>query len=326
MSIVRTPYIGKIGWAFVVALSFAACAEASDNDPIVLGEGTAAPEGPTTTLTGFHRGCGTDDLSPAEIDAVEAQIAPALDALRAERGLDTLGGKHNGIGVHPAVIPTYVHIIRNAAGAGDVSDAVVQAQMDVLNNAFAGLTHPDAHVTSFKFELVEIDRTNNNTWYTVTPGSAAETQMKTALRKGGKNALNMYFANVGQGLLGWATFPSSYNASPNLDGVVNLTASMPGGSAAPYNEGDTATHEVGHWLGLFHTFQGGCAAPGDRVTDTPAESSPAFGCPVNRDSCAAQPGKDPIENFMDYSDDSCMDRFSNGQALRMNALWRTYRE
>jgi hypothetical protein len=324
MSIVRTPYIGKIGWAFVATLSIAACSEASDNDPIVLGGGEAAA--PKAELTSSRRGCATADLSPAQMEAIDQQIAPAMAALRAERGLDTLGGKHNGIGVHPAVIPTYVHIIRDNNGAGDVTDAAVQAQMDVLNNAFGGLTHPDAHVTSFQFELVEIDRTNNAQWYHVTPGSLAEDQMKSTLRKGGKNALNMYFADIGDGLLGWATFPSSQVAFPSDDGVVNLTASMPGGSAAPYNEGDTATHEVGHWLGLFHTFQGGCAGQGDRVSDTPAESSPAFGCPVNRNSCTAQPGNDPIENFMDYTDDNCMDRFTNGQALRMNAQWRTFRE
>jgi hypothetical protein len=325
MSIVRTPYIGKIGWAFVVALSFAACSETTDVDPIALGQGSAEPA-PKTELAAYHRGCGTAELTPAQMDAIDAQIAPALEELKAQGSLDTLDGRHNGIGVHPAVIQTYVHIIRNNAGAGDIPDAMVQAQMDVLNDAFAGLTHPSAHVTSFKFELVEIDRTNNSSWFTVTPGSVAEDQMKATLRKGDKRALNMYFANIGQGLLGWATFPSSLNAFPSDDGVVILTQSLPGGTAAPYNEGDTATHEVGHWLGLFHTFQGGCNGLGDRVSDTPAEASEAFGCPVNRNTCPNQPGNDPIENFMDYTDDNCMDRFSNGQALRMNAQWRTFRE
>lgn len=212
------------------------------------------------------------------------------------------------------MINTFVHSICDDSGNGCPTQTMIAKQMKVLNDAFS--------LTGFSFKLAGQTQTNNSTWYTVTLGSQAEKDMKNALRLGGKADLNIYFANCAA--LGWATFPSSYASQPKMDGIVILTDSMPGGNATPYNEGDTATHEVGHWLGLYHTFQRGCSKAGDNVDDTPAEKSPADGCPTGRDTCTSD-GLDPINNFMDYSDDSCMDSFTTGQLTNMKALWTAYR-
>jgi len=203
---------------------------------------------------------------------------------------------------------------------------MIDAQMDVLNASFAGTTSPDAAPTPFRFDLVDTNFVINDAWANVAPGKT-EKDMKAALHQGDSETLNVYVADIGGGLLGWAYFPKGYNDGRDyIDGVVILDESMPGGTAAPYNEGDTLTHEVGHWLMLEHTFAHGCSAAGDGVADTPSEAYPQFYCDAaDTDTCESQSGLDPIHNFMDYTEDFCLNMFTQGQADRMSDAWQEFR-
>ncbi|HYC61322.1 MAG TPA: zinc metalloprotease [Thermoanaerobaculia bacterium] len=253
--------------------------------------------------------CGTRQLSDSEIAALEKNVA------RGKKGKTS------------AVIPVWVHVINRGAGFnnGDVSDGMIRDQIRVLNESFNGRT--GGTNSGFAFDLAGVTRTTNATWFALFASDTnVELEAKTALRRGGPGTLNLYLVDASP-WLGWAYFPSILNSDlANLDGVVVDWRSLPGGSFAIYSEGDTGTHEVGHWLALYHTFDGHCGAKGDYVADTPAEQSPAFNCPVGRDSCPGAAGVDPITNFMDYTQDSCMYQFTTGQVERMQAAWAAFRD
>lgn len=136
-------------------------------------------------------------------------------------------------------------------------------------------------------------------------------------------------------VLGWSTIPDM-NGFTEPDSSVQATflldLSLPG-SGGKYGEGDTAVHELGHYFGLYHTFQGGCLG-GDLVEDTPAEDHPVYSCSEETDSCSNDdhvyfgPGvgsSDPKWNYMDYPEDDCMTRFTMGQALRMRMTTNLYK-
>ncbi|NUT06823.1 MAG: zinc metalloprotease, partial [Hamadaea sp.] len=249
-----------------------------------------------------------NDLTAAQVAEREKDFAARVSARRA-----TADAALQAV----ITIPVVFHVISEdgTQANGNIPDSWITNQIAVLNAAYAANT-------SFQFSLQSIDRRTNASWYPIVYGSSTESAMKAALRTGGDGTLNIYTGALSDDLLGWATFPTG--SIGTYDGVVILDQSLPGGNATNYNLGDTATHEIGHWLNLYHTFQGGCSTTGDSVSDTPREKSAAYACPTGRDTCS-QSGVDPIHNFMDYTYDSCMYEFTAGQATRMLNAWNAYR-
>jgi hypothetical protein len=225
-----------------------------------------------------------------------------------------------------ATVNVHFHVIQTTGGAGAISDADIQAQMDVLNTAYDQV--------NAKFVLKGTNIVTNNAWFDMEMGSSEEYAMKSSLRVGNANVLNVYTLTNSEGILGWATFPSDYQDNKLMDGVVIDYRTLPNGSLDPYNLGATLVHEAGHWMGLYHTFQGGCKKygdQGDRVKDTPCVKEPNFGCPPETtNSCPGSTfqfaGNDPVHNYMDYGDDDCLSDFSKGQKKRMRQNWLAYRK
>ncbi len=290
---------------------------------------TANAGGAAASLSGtsYAPGCG---VGTSFLDSLATRASGARGEGREPNLNQTLeevpAGQEPSTANFGATIPVYIHVIRTgtAVAQGNVPDRWIRKQIDVLNLSYAGFY--GGVDTGFRFELAGVDRTTNTKWFNMTPGGADEYKAKRELRQGGADALNIYTVDGGA-YLGWAYFPSSYDNQPWIDGVIIAFASMPG-STIPgyeaYNLGFTATHETGHWLGLYHTFQGGCNANGDYVSDTPAEKGPAFGCQVGRDTCL-EAGVDPIHNYMDYSDDACYFEFTAGQTERMQEQYLFFR-
>ncbi|KAF4575074.1 peptidase M43B family protein [Pleurotus pulmonarius] len=217
----------------------------------------------------------------------------------------------------------YWHVISkdDTLEGGNVPDSQIAAQIGVLNSAYSS--------TGLSWVLANTTRTVNAEWFeSAGPETSIQADMKAALRQGGPADFNVWTVGFqkgkAKGLLGYATFPSSYEAEPEDDGVVLLYSTVPEGTTPGYNKGHTLTHEAGHWAGLYHTFQGGCGPIGDGIADTKSEKIPSAGCPVGRKTCAGE-GTDPINNFMDYSDDECLTEFTRGQIERIQSQMRTYR-
>ncbi len=244
--------------------------------------------------------------------------------------------------------PTYtidvvVHIIMNdGCSVGDISDALVQSQIDILNEDFLALPGTNGQFgtdTAIQFRLATVDpdgnattgitRSCNTTWFN------DQGAYWNSLAWDPNRYMNIY-TNLASGALGYVPFLPADGGGGNVgqpfDRVVILWDAFgrdaPRGP--PYDQGRTATHEVGHYLGLEHTFNGGCGpdtppdcyATDDLICDTNPEAQPRFGCPAGAESCGSP---DPIENYMDYTDDLCMELFTLEQSRRQRCTLPNYR-
>ncbi|CAN8101812.1 unnamed protein product [Discula destructiva] len=253
------------------------------------------------------RSCATSEPTEEEIALAKSFYAMEQEA----RVAGTFAAAAQTITVN-----VYFHVISisNSEADGYITASTIADQVDAMNTAFAP--------QGVSFVQAGLDYTTNSAY----ADASQELAMKRALRKGTYADLNIYFLPR-YSYLGQCYFPASTSGSDTTtirDGCMVSSFTVPGGSEARYNQGLTAVHEVGHWFGLYHTFQGGCSV-GDRVDDTPAEESFAEGCPVGRDTCPSLAGADPIHNYMDYTDDACYEEFTVGQTDRMYTQWNTYR-
>ncbi|KAH7400284.1 metalloprotease 1 precursor [Cadophora sp. MPI-SDFR-AT-0126] len=262
-------------------------------------------------------GCGV--VPTAEFLAIAKDMAAEEAASKSALGVSALAADGAVSALATITVNVYFHVVARstAASGGYVSASQITQQLAVMNDNYAA--------SGFQFVNAGTDWTINTSW----ASDGAELAMKKALRKGTYKDLNIYFQYAIGGNLGYCYFPTNAASGSNdfyYDGCSILYSTAPGGTATNYNLGKTVTHEVGHWMGLFHTFQGSsCSGSGDSIADTPQQLSPTSGCPTGRDSCPNVAGLDPIHNYMDYSYDSCYDNFTPNQATRMLSMWNTYR-
>ena len=229
-------------------------------------------------------------------------------------------------------IPVVFHVLYNTS-AENISEAQVLSQLQILNEDFRRLNANQDNIwsqaadTQIEFCLASQDPNGNPTDGILRiPTNVTSFGTNDAMKfssQGGSDAwpaadyMNFWVCDLGSSLLGYAQFPGG---PANTDGIVcNYTATGNVGTAqAPFNLGRTGTHEVGHYLNLLHIWgDGGCGAS-DFVDDTPDSDGPNYGCALGNVACGSE---DMVQNYMDYSDDVCMNLFTQGQSDRMNALF-----
>ncbi|QRW22836.1 extracellular metalloprotease [Rhizoctonia solani] len=193
----------------------------------------------------------------------------------------------------------------------------VDSAILALNSQFVG--------SGFTFQRAQLKYTKNAKWFNEVDKNQLTLDMKNKLHTGTAKDLNIYTLHEFEAR--WIRYlPMEVYQRAQARWCCHEVEHYPWGSLSNYNQGKILTHEVGHWAGLFHTFQGGCSEKGDEVSDTPAEETAATGCPVSRDTCKDIPGQDPIHNYMDYTYDRCKtDPFTAGQIKRMREMMQQHR-
>jgi len=292
--------------------------------------GAALLKDPAQSKHFVHFDCGTNQTHASD------HLLETVQALHADNTFRSPGAKLRARGLgrrqvsKPIVIQTVFHIISTAANANSVTPDMPELQVAALNKVY--------NPVGFNFDLVNTTWTNNDAW-AVGAGDDMNA-MKKALRQGTYATLNIYFhSDLDGSILGKCSMPSKtgdpasavpVNPSEYFDDGCSVNSgTMPNGSIYGYAEGMTAVHETGHWLGLFHIFEGyTCEGEGDFISDTPAQSESTDGCPVGppaKNTCPDLPGEDAIHNIMDYSTDACYQGFSPLQIQRMQDMWSLYR-
>ena len=242
--------------------------------------------------------------------------------------LTNIDSDYDPVAGRTLVIPLYFHVIYKTDGTGYISRERIDDQIAVLNDDFGGTSFngDSGYNTSIQFQLVAVDYIEDNNWYT-DAGPNATSEFKATLAQSPDEYLNIYTNDAGGGgVLGYATLPPG-SAATNDDGVVMLHNTIGGrnNGYGNYNQGRTLAHEVGHYLGLLHTFDGGVCSntytTQDLIVDTPAQSAADTGSTPST-ACGVTSA---IENFMNYSVDSAMYTFTEEQTNRMICSQTSYR-
>jgi hypothetical protein len=287
-------------------------------------------------LPAARRDADTTPVTPAMVKRVRREVAAAK-----ERDRDTSDGtvgSRSALALPTIHVKVQIHLIHGSHKRERAigRKAARRKVFAILQNAYNGGESASSEPMGVVFRLKRITISKNDRWYHARPMSSADVQMKNRLHRGGATTLNIYVnkpKGSGAGLLlGYSRFPWQYRHHKKLDGVTINVRSLPGGTAWGYNLGDSVVHETGHWLGLWHTFQGGCDGPNDGVADTPAEKNPYgnFDCVnqanlCNPDDVLVNGYFDPAYNFMEYTKDACMQMFTAGQHERVSRMFATFR-